>query len=304
MRATIDRLGYRPSLIARALVSGQTHLLALFVSDITNPFYPQLAKSVEDEAAKAGYMVVICNTEDRVAETRRSLTWLLRQGLEGVIHASVGRDESAFLSVLGDRRRVVFLNRPPKNSSVSYVVSDNAGGAAMLTRHLLAKGHRKIGFIGGPSYARNATDRLGGFMEAIRDVPDAEPFVAEGDFSTLSGEKAVNEWLESARDISAIIAINDSVALGGMGALVSRGFRVPEDMALAGFDGTTLAASPIMRLTTVDQHVDEMGRRAVRLLLKQLGDTGRFTPVSEVLPPQLLVRDSTGGASKRTAPSP
>ncbi|MEO7666665.1 MAG: LacI family DNA-binding transcriptional regulator, partial [Dehalococcoidia bacterium] len=158
--ATIDSLGYRPSSIARALVSGETRLLALLVSDFTNPFYPQLAKSIEEEADRAGYMVVICNTRDRTADARRQLTRLLGQGLDGVIHASVGRDEEAVLSVLGDVWRVVFTNRPPRSRSVSYVVSGNADGAAELTRHLLSLGHQRIGFVGGPPYARNATERL------------------------------------------------------------------------------------------------------------------------------------------------
>ena len=299
VRETVEKLGYRPSPIARALVSGQTRLLALLVSDITNPFYPQLAKSIEREAASSGYMVVICNTEDRVAETRRSVTCLVNQGLDGVIHASAGRDEAALLTVLADPRRVVFTNRPPKARSVSCIVSDNAGGAAALTHHLLEKGHRRIGFIGGPSYARNATERLDGFTRAMREVPDAEPFVTTGDFSIMSGEKAVTKWLGSKCELSAIIAVNDSVAVGAMGALVSRGYKLPVDMALAGFDGTEIAASPVVRLTTVDQHVDEMGRRAVRLLLRQLIEPGAFTPFREVLPPQLLVRDSTKGTPRR-----
>ena len=304
VRAAVEKLGYRPSLIARALVSGQTHLLALLVSDVTNPFYPQLAKSIEHEAAKAGYMVVICNTGDRVQETRRSLMWLLHQGVDGVIHASSGRDEPVVLSLLGDPRRVVFTNRPPKSQSVSYIVSDNAGGATALTRHLLAKGHRKIGFIGGPAYARNATERLYAFTQAIREVPEAQAFVAGGKFSTTCGEQAVTEWLQSGCDLSAIIAINDSVALGAMGALMSLGYDIPGDIALAGFDGTDFAASPVMRLTTVDQHVDEMGRRAVKLLLKQLNGSGPFVPLSEVLPCRLLLRGSTeGGALTSSAKS-
>ena len=208
------------------------------------------------------------------------------------------------LSLLGDPRRVVFTNRPPKSQSVSYIVSDNAGGATALTRHLLAKGHRKIGFIGGPAYARNATERLYAFTQAIREVPEAQAFVAGGKFSTTCGEQAVTEWLQSGCDLSAIIAINDSVALGAMGALMSLGYDIPGDIALAGFDGTDFAASPVMRLTTVDQHVDEMGRRAVKLLLKQLNGSGSFVPLSEVLPCRLLLRGSTeGGALTSSAKS-
>lgn len=292
VQAAIEALGYRPSPIARALVSGETRLLALFVSDITNPFYPELAMSVEREAARAGYTVVICNTGDRIAETRRHLTRLLGQGLDGVIHAAVGRDQATVLSVLGDRRRVVFTNRPPTNMSVSYVVSDNVGGAAELTRHLLARGHRRIGFIGGPAYARNATERLRGFTQAMREVAGTEAVVVQGEFSKESGERSVRRWLKDDLGLTAIVAINDSVALGAMEELVRRGLRIPADMALAGFDGTAFAASPVMSLTTVDQHSDEMGRQAVRVLLKQLA-SDEFVPTREVLPTRLLVRSST-----------
>ena len=134
VRETIDRLGYRPSPIARALVSGQSRLLALFVSDITNPFYPQLAKSVEQEAARAGYMVVICNTGDRISETRRSITCLVNQGLDGVINASAGRDEAVLLSVLGDARQVLSqyderLSRPcPRAGPRSGRLPQTLGG--------------------------------------------------------------------------------------------------------------------------------------------------------------------------------
>ena len=212
VREAIDLLGYRPSPIARALVSGQSRLVTLLVSDITNPFYPQLAKSVEQEAKLAGYAVVICNTEDRSAETRRYVERLLRQGLEGVIHASVARDEQVLLSLMADDRRVVFTNRRPAQSSASYVVSDNEGGAVELTEHLLSLGHRRIGFITGPKYARNAMERLKGFRHAMREVESAQLFVAEGDFSVESGRRAVLDWIsDSKKAPTAMIAVNDSV---------------------------------------------------------------------------------------------
>jgi LacI family transcriptional regulator, galactose operon repressor len=295
VREAIDRLGYRPSPIARALVSGQSRLVTLLVSDITNPFYPQLAKSVEQEAKQAGYAVVICNTEDRTAETRRYVERLLRQGLEGVIHASVARDEQVLLSLMADDRRVVFTNRRPAQSAVSYVVSDNEGGAVELTRHLLSLGHRRIGFITGPRWARNAMERLKGFRHAMKEVANAQSFVAEGTFSVESGRLAVLEWMKAPDVPTAMIAVNDSVALGALGALADGRLRVPEDVALAGFDGTQLSASPLLSLTTVDQHIENLGRRSVQILLRQLASVGEFDPVHEVLPTQLLLRGSTLG---------
>jgi LacI family transcriptional regulator len=291
----IDSLGYRPSPIARALVSGQTRLLALLVSDIANPFYPQLAKSVEQAAKRDDYTVIICNTEDRTAETRRYIERLLRQGLDGVIHASAARDEKVLLSLMEDPRRIVFTNRRPSGSSVSYVVSDNCGGAKELTRYLLSRGHRRIGFIAGPSFARNATERLDGFAAAMAEVADAVPLVANGDFSAEDGGRAVHSWMDAASAPTAVIAVNDSVALGALEALAARGLRVPEDVALAGFDGVQLVASRIFDLTTVDQHIEQMGRLAVQILLRQLADSGSEVPTQEVLPTELLLRGSTEG---------
>lgn len=300
VQKVIAELGYRPSPIARALVSGQTRLLALLVADMANPFYPQLAKSVEDEAKRFDYSVVICSTGDRPGETKRYLERLIHQGVDGIIHASVGRDEQTILAELPELRRVVFTNRKPASEEVSYVVSDSRVGAEQLTEYLLGRGHRRIGFIGGPDFARNASQRLEGFLEAMGRVDDAEPLISKGDFSPESGKAALQAWL-AAEPPTAVIAINDGVALGALEYLADRGIAVPGELALAGFDGVRLAALPGLSLTTVDQHIDKMARRAVRVLLRQL-DEPTSRPVHEVLATQLVLRNSTEGNG--TAPSP
>jgi LacI family transcriptional regulator len=299
VQEAIDLLRYRPSPIARALVSGQSRLIALLVSDIANPFYPQLAKSIEQEAKRGDYTVVICNTDDRTAETRRYLKRLLSQGLDGVIHASVARDEPLLLKLMADPRRVVFTNRRPAGESLSFVVSDNRRGAEELTKYLLAREHRRIGFVAGPDFASNATERLEGFLKAMDGAQAAEALVARGDFTAESGARAAREWTDSPHAPTAIIAVNDSIALGVLEVLIDRGIRVPEDIALAGFDGVQLAASPFLNLTTVDQHIEEMGRQAVRILLRQLSDGAPARPANIVLPTQLLLRKSTEGAPAR-----
>jgi LacI family transcriptional regulator len=304
VRAAIGALGYRPSPIARALVSGQTRLLALLVSDIANPFYPQLAKSVEHEAKQHSYAVIICSTADRTGETRRYLQRLLAQGLDGVIHASVARDQAALMSILGDPRRVVFTNRRPSGSAPSYVVSDNRAGAADLTRHLLAAGHRRIGFVAGPAYASNAIERRSGFLAAMGEVAGSEPLVADSDFSAEGGAEVVTQWMACATPPTALIAINDSVALGVLEALTNHGIHVPADVAVAGFDGVRLAASPLLDLTTVDQHIEQLGREAVQILLHQLGCPPGAKPVQKVLPTQLLLRSSTEGWSGKLTSLP
>ena len=285
----IKALGYRPSYVARALVSGASHTLGLLVSDIANPFYPQLAKSIEAEARARGYAVVICNTGDDPAESVRYVERLLDQGVDGFIHASVGPDEEGVLWTIGDPRRIGFTNRRPASTEVSFVVSDNRGGAIELTRHLLAQGHRRIGFISGPSWASNSAERLAGFLETV-NAAGAVSLVMDGDFQ------------DDAQDTlpTAIVAVNDTIALSALAALAEAGPAVLARVAVAGFDNIGLASSTIIGLTTVAQQTEEMGRKSVRLLLDQLAGRRR-PPARTNLKSRLFVRATT--AEIRTATS-
>lgn len=294
---TIQELGYRPSPIARALVSGRSQLLALLVSDIANPFYPQLAKSIEREAKRHGYGVIMCNTDDDAGETRHYIERVLDHGIDGIIHASVGDDEELVLDLVDDLDRIVFVNRRPRNEHCNYVVSDNAAGAAELTRHLLHYGHRRIGFVGGPDFASNARERLAGFLRAMESHAATEPLVAHGDFSPESGAQAARDWLSTPAPPSAIVAVNDSVALGILEVVLSAGLSIPDDVAIAGFDDISLASSHALGLTTVAQHIDQTGSLAVRGLLRLLAGPSGAHHVQRVLRPTLLVR-------RTTAPTP
>ncbi len=303
----IDELGFRPSPLARALVSGHSATLGLIVSDIASPFYPQLAKSVEHEAAKRGVTVLICNTEDNPEISQMCVRRMLDQRIGGIIHGSVGEDEADVLEEVGDQTPVVFVNRRPRARSASFVVADNRLGARRLTEHLLEQGHRRIGFIGGPAWASNAGERLEGFLDAVRDFgPECETLVSEGDFSAETGRAQAHAWLSDPdRRPTALIGVNDVVAVGAMESVLERGLRVPEDIALAGFDDTQFSASPLIALTSVAQHIDEMGRVAVRVALRLGRHQGRRRPIREVIEPELVVRrtSSAPAASGATGPA-
>jgi LacI family transcriptional regulator len=274
------------------------------VSDIANPFYPQLATAVEREARRLGYTVAICITEDDAHETERYLHRLLDQGIQGVIHASVGGDEAMCLALMDDSNRIMFANRRPKSPHVNYVVSDNVAGAAALTRHLLDKGHRRIGFVNGSPGVSTSQERLEGFLEQVARVRGAQPVLAPGDFTSESGTKAVANWIRDDVLPSAIIGVNDLVALGAIDGLLGAGLRVPEDVAVAGFDDVALASSALASLTSVAQHIDQMGTRAVQLLLRATSKRPP-RPMHEVLAPELMVRRSTSAPpSGHHRPSP
>lgn len=282
-------LGYRPSAVARALVAGFSKTIALLVSDIANPAYPQLAKSIEREASRHGYALAICNTEDDPVEAVALAQRMMDQGVEGMLHASVGLEEERILAVVGDLRRIVFANRRPRADGVSYIGSDDHEGGVLLARHLLATGHRRIGFVAGPSWAFNSADRMEGMASAVHES-GAELLVAQGDFSMESGASAVRGWLDSGHPPTAIVGVNDVVALG-----VMRELRADDNaprIAVAGFDDTELAGSDIIGLTSVAQHIGRMGEQAVQVLLRQLA--GRtHPPVRTILRPTLRVRSTT-----------
>lgn len=296
VREVIRATGYRPSAIARALASGRSQTIALLVSDIANPFYPQLAKSIEQEARKHGYALVICNTEDSDSETEQYVERLLGDGIQGVIHASVGTDEQRTLEQLGDDAQIVFTNRRPRSPACSYVVSDSYAGTAELTRHLYELGHRRIGFVKGPDFASNTEERLRGFLETAEELK-IKPLVADGDFSPKSGASAVARWLKGRSRPSAVIGVNDLVALGVWDALLEAGLRVPEDVAVAGFDDIQLAGSRLIGLTSVAQHIEEMASRAVHMLVRMTSGEHNGHPEHEILKPQLIVRRSTAGSA-------
>jgi len=295
----IDELGYRPSSLARALVSGYARTIGLLVSDITNPFYPQLAKSIEREARAADYAVVICNTEDEPRESLRYVRRLLDQGTAGLVHASAGVDEERVLDTVGDVRRIVFVNRRPTSTASSFVVSDNITGGRLLADHLIGLGHRRIGFIAGPPWAANSRERLTGLLAAA-NAGSVEVRVLEGDFTPASGVRAVESWLSTSHPPTAIVGVSDQVALGAVAALGQRGIKIPSEIAVAGFDNIEFAASQIIGLTSVAQHIDEMGRRSLRLLLRQLAAPGT-RPQRIELTPSLVIRRTTQGTRAEDA---
>lgn len=290
---SIKVLRYRPSTIARALVSGKSNTLALLVSDIGNPFYPQLARAIERAASRHGYALLICNTEDSPVESRRHLERLIAHGVDGLIHASVGKDEDVLTELVDERTPIVFVNRRPKSTYAHYAVADNRDAARQLARHLLKLGHRRTGFIAGPKYAANAVERLEGWLLEMESVHDAQPLVSEGGFDTVHGHEAMRLWLESGQPPTAVVGVNDNVAVGAMDAILAAGMSIPEDISVAGFDDIELAASRILDLTSIAYDTEALADRSVQMLLRAIRGSG-VEPMREICAVQLKVRGSTG----------
>ncbi len=290
-------LGYYPSRLGRGLATGKSMTIGLMVADITNPFYPQLARGIEDAVTGAGYTIILCNTEDDPVRSTRHLERLLSHRVDGVIHASVGRDEASLRLATNAGIPLVIANRRPRTvEDVDIVVANNTAGARAATQYLLSKGRKKIAHLAGPEYASLSHERLEGYRQALAEAgiePD-DRLIPRGLFTYQSGYARTQHILSSAESVDAIFAVNDLVALGALDAIAQRGLHIPDDVALVGFDDTDFAAYHAIQLASVSQNIYEMGQTASRLLLDALSDPENHEHMEIVLETELVVRRSCG----------
>ena len=294
--AAMRSLNYQPNLMATALMTGHTRTVGLLVSDISNPFFGEICRGVEDAAAGKGLSVIICNTDEREEREAQQTALLRQKGVDGVIFASayVGDHNLAQLQEHGIP--IVLVSRGVEGPAVDTIGVDDFTGGYQAARHLLSLGHRLIAHLTGPLNTRPGLHRKKGFEAALEEAGVAvnPDWVLPGSFSLESGLIRTLELLAVPGERpTAIVAGNDLIAIGAMRVLRQRGLRVPEDVSIVGYDRTTLAEIVDPELTSVAQPMQEMGRRALEMLLEVV--TGRRSePLQVVLPPRLVLGHSTG----------
>jgi DNA-binding LacI/PurR family transcriptional regulator len=303
--AAVARLRYQPNLVARGLKKRVTHTVGLIVPDISNPFYPAIARGIEDVASRAGLGVLLCNTYEDLTKERTYLNLLDKRMVDGLIFATVGAN-TAHLRML--RRRgvpVVLIARAPDGVGIDAVLVDNRRGARDATEHLLRLGHREIVFIGGPAAVPVASQRLAGYQDAMSaaGIPLMPALIRDGGFRAEGGAATAAALVERRVPFTAIVAANDLMAIGAMEELRRRGRRLPHDVAVVGFDDITFASIVEPSLTTVAQPKYRMGSLAMERLLELLGGGDR-RPIRLVLEPELVVRESCGARLRHQAPTP
>jgi LacI family transcriptional regulator len=287
-------LDYRPSEVARSLQRRSTQTLGLIITDIENPYFPQLVRSVEDAARAAGYSVLLCNAADDPDREASYLELLVDRRVDGLVIAasSLGARHGDWLTA--PPIPVVLVNTAAPDADVPTIMSDNEGGGALVAEHLLGLGHRRFGYLMPPPRNVDAPARLAGVRRALRAAQlDAEHLrIARGEALVWGGEVAANELLDRAPETTAFVAYNDLMAIGALRALRQRGRRVPADASVVGFDDVALAAYVDPPLTTISQRTEEMGRWAVERLIGE----DEIGPSSVSLAVDLQVRGSSGPA--------
>jgi LacI family transcriptional regulator len=294
VEAAVVELNYVPNVLARSFRSKRTLTLALALTDITNPFWTRVARGVEDTARRAGYSVILSNTDENEQIQLETVRLLLQKQVDGILLVPRGNGAELVEMIRRQQTPVVVLDRRIPGVEVDIVRGDSFGGAYRLARHLLEQGHRRVALLSGPADVSTAADRVAGFQQAMTEAGCQDCRAWFGEYSYASGGELAWQALESSPPPTAFFAGNNLIAMGALRALQAAGKRVPEDVALVCFDDfpPELTVEPFF--TTAAQPAYEMGARATRLLLERLAGTAPPESQEIVLPVEIVVRRSSG----------
>ena len=300
VNASIRELGFVRNESARQLRVGRSRMIGLVVLDVANPFFTDLARGVEDEASKAGLAVILCNSDDRESREARYLEILEEHRVQGVLITPVA-GAGASLEVLQRRGTPVVLvdSRSAYGGQCSVAVDDVRGGDLAVS-HLLAAGHEHIAYVSGPPAIRQVDDRHEGALRALRRAglpEDSLRVIETGRLNVAAGQRAGALLADMAADArsTAVFCANDLIALGVLQEMTRNRIRVPEDVAIIGYDDIDFAAAAAVPLTSVRQPRQRLGRTAARLLLEEAAAAGGHEHRQVIFQPQLVARQSTGG---------
>jgi DNA-binding LacI/PurR family transcriptional regulator len=296
VQQAIAELGYVPNRAARSLVTRRTDSIALVMSEpedrvFSEPFFAGIVRGVGGALADTDTQLVLVMAQTPAEEARLE-RYVAGGHVDGVLLASLHGDDPLPRKLEEAGVPVVLVGRPAGATRASYVDADNRGGAAAAVAHLLAGGRRRIATITGPLDMAPGRDRLDGWRDALRaaGVHAGRRLVEEGDFGEGSGGRAMRTLLERRADLDAVFAASDLMAAGALKVLRAAGRRVPDDVAVVGFDDSAVARLSDPQLTSVAQPVEEMGRQMTRLLLARIA--GEAAGLSVILRTELVVRES------------
>jgi LacI family transcriptional regulator len=292
----VEELNYLPNTQARALVSGKSKMLGLIVSEITNPFFPELIQEFEQAAVARGYEILIGSTNYERKTMELCVRRMLERKVDGVAVMTFGIDETIFDGFVAGDIPMAFIDAAPARPSSSALPVDYRSGIQQGVRHLVGLGHRDIGFISGPLRLRSSQARKKAFLEGLRiaDLEANPAWLVEGDHTLDGGRDAMNRILAQKNWPTAIMCSNDMTAIGVQHALYEASLSVPRDLSLIGFDDIHLAEYTIPPLTTVRMSCKDIALKAVAALMAHLESTPARTEAENRIPTELVIRQTTG----------
>jgi LacI family transcriptional regulator len=291
---SIRLLGYQPNRAARRLRASSSDVLGLIISDIENPFFISVVRGVEDAAYASQMSVVLCNTDEDPVKQQMYLRVMQAERVAGLIISPTSADEDfAELRQLGIP--IILLDRRTDKFETDAVTIDNIGGAYLAVKHLIDLGYQRIGMIGGSPHLTTGRERYEGYRKALHaaGMKVDEKLIKVGNFKTDTGYALAKEFISSPQPPRAIFVANNLMTLGTLRALRDHGIRIPQEIALVGFDDMPWSSELCPPLTAVSQPTYELGQETVQLLLRRLADSD--APIRTVtLQPRLVIRESCG----------
>ncbi|GGF18894.1 LacI family transcriptional regulator [Halobacillus andaensis] len=287
--AAIKQLNYRPNDVARSLFKGRSKMIALFVPDIMNPFFPELARAVEDMTKQQGFTFVLCNTDDDLTKEMAYLDALKQKSVDGIIIVSSTMTAEYIESF---DIPAVALDRII-HSNISSVTVNNREGAKEAVQYLKDIGCQRIAHVAGPEHVSNAKQRLKGYLDVVeKEEWFSSAFIEQGEYHFEGAKKATEALLTKFPEIDGLFVANDLMGVGAIKGAESLGISVPDQLSIISFDGIKLGETTSPALTTMAQPIYKIGARAAEILIHQVEQNESKTLVEE-FSVKLIERDST-----------
>jgi LacI family transcriptional regulator len=288
-------LDYQPNVVARSLRTKRTQMVALVIPDITNPYFPEVARGVQDMAEQHDYSVILCNTDRMLSREVRFLKTLRRQRVDGLILNPSGVTSTNLRELQEAQIPVLLIGSQIDHPEFDVVMVDNVKGAWHAVKHLIDLGHRRIGLVGGSRATSSGEQRFQGYIQALTDhgLPIDEDLITEGPFTHEGGHECMKQLLSLPSLPTAAFASSDVMAIGALMAVQEASLQVPGDLSLVGFDDIIVASITTPKLTTVAQPKYQTGEMAARLLFNRIESASPPQRQKVVLDHELVVRGST-----------
>ena len=293
VQQVIEEMGYNPNGYVKQMSAGHSRTLGLVVPNVSNPFFAEVARGVEDAAAKKNYAVFICNTGESNQREERFMSVLIEQMVKGVLITPTSLKPSHIKALKERGISVTLIDAAGKTSAECSVSVNDVRGGEIAIEHLASLSHTSIAWVCGPATIPQAADRSKGVAAAAKSLKLKISPITTGTMTFAAGEEAVEEFLALESRPTAIFCANDLLALGMMRGLIARGVRIPEEVSIIGYDDIEFAPSAAVPLTSIAQPAYQLGTVAAQLLLSECEGIETHAHQEVHFQPELVVRNST-----------